>query len=129
MAGMWELPEIPCLTHERARKSGAVSESIGGSGGKHSHPLRFASGRNDKGAGRGKPTVLLFTVRHSITVTDYTVRVWKSSLPGDVAGRWIAFSRLPKLAMTGLARKILTKASVMPTRARASFGGVTLEYR
>jgi A/G-specific adenine glycosylase len=57
-----------------------------------------------------------FRLRHSITVTDYTVHVWREAAPQVVSGRWIALSRLPKLAMTGLTRKILRKAEVLAMR-------------
>jgi A/G-specific adenine glycosylase len=53
------------------------------------------------------------TLRHSITVTNYTVRVWQGSLPGDLPGKWIALSRLNSLALTGLARKILGAAQII----------------
>jgi A/G-specific adenine glycosylase len=58
-----------------------------------------------------------FTVRHSITVTDYTVGVWRIDTPESSAqppGRWIAKERLPKVALTGLARKILRRTVVLP---------------
>jgi A/G-specific adenine glycosylase len=55
-------------------------------------------------ADKSKP---LFTVRHSITVTDYIVHVWRDLLHEHTSGKWIPQSRLPKLALTGLARKIL----------------------
>jgi A/G-specific adenine glycosylase len=50
-----------------------------------------------------------FTLKHSITVTDYTVHVWhgKSYRNG---GRWIALDVPGRVALTGLARKILRKA-------------------
>jgi A/G-specific adenine glycosylase len=51
------------------------------------------------------------TVKHSITVTDYTVRVWEKVLPGNQPGRRIATDRLSRMALTGLARKILRKVS------------------
>jgi A/G-specific adenine glycosylase len=58
-----------------------------------------------------------FTLRHSITTTDYTVQVWQMSTR-NVAGKWISLDRLPTLAITGLARKILRKADLLPqTRA------------
>jgi A/G-specific adenine glycosylase len=60
-----------------------------------------------------------FTLRHSITVTDYTVQVWRRPLPGKVAGKWIPVARLSKLAVTGLARKILQKAELFPLRDRS----------
>lgn len=52
----------------------------------------------------------LFSIRHSITVTDYTVRVWRNRLPSRVRGKWIAVQSLREVALTGLARKILRKA-------------------
>lgn len=57
-----------------------------------------------------KPT---FTVRHSITVTDYVVRVWHGSLQDCEHGKWVKSSQLSKLAMTGLARKILHRAGLL----------------
>ena len=54
----------------------------------------------------------LFTLRHSITVTDYTVSVWRDTNPPGTAGNWIAVEKLPKVALTGLARKILRKVDL-----------------
>jgi A/G-specific adenine glycosylase len=54
------------------------------------------------------------TVKHSITVTDYTVNVWQVSAPGDIEGEWWATDRLTKLALTGLARKILRRGGIFP---------------
>ena len=55
----------------------------------------------------------LFTVRHSITVTDYRVHV----LPGPAAeradSRWVQAGRLVKLPLTGLTRKILRTAKII----------------
>lgn len=59
---------------------------------------------------------LAFTVRHSITTTNYVVRVWRDAGSKDVPGKMIALRRLPRLAMTGLARKILRHAGLMTTR-------------
>ena len=56
---------------------------------------------------------LLFALRHAITVTDYTVKVWRVDASGHVGGKWIATGRLSRLALTGLARKILRKATVL----------------
>jgi A/G-specific adenine glycosylase len=53
------------------------------------------------------------TVRHSITVTDYTVRVWTCPAPDLNPGQWTPIHRLPKLALTGLTRKILRKAGLL----------------
>jgi len=55
----------------------------------------------------------MFTLRHSITVTDYTVRVWRYPAPESESGKWIPVERLRKLALTGLARKILRKAAML----------------
>jgi A/G-specific adenine glycosylase len=53
-----------------------------------------------------------FTLRHSITITDYTVRVWHTDAPHN-DGKWVPVERLEKVALTGLARKILRKAAVL----------------
>ena len=55
----------------------------------------------------------MFSLRHSITVTDYTVRVWRYTLPSRVRGKWIPVQRLREVALTGLARKILRKAETL----------------
>jgi A/G-specific adenine glycosylase len=54
-----------------------------------------------------------FTLRHSITVTDYTVRVWQNGTTSRAVGKWIPESRLKQIALTGLARKILRKAEIL----------------
>jgi len=101
MAGMWELPEVVgdvALSRER-------------------QVPRF--GRNDKNVGKtngdtpSKSTEPLFTVRHSITVTDYTVRVSRGAASGGVGGKWVPVERLGRVALTGLARKILRKAKIL----------------
>jgi len=53
------------------------------------------------------------TLRHSITVTDYTVRVWCSAAAPPIRGEWVPVARLSRVALTGVARKILRKAEVM----------------
>jgi A/G-specific adenine glycosylase len=53
-----------------------------------------------------------FTLRHSITVTDYTVRVWRDAASFHADGKWIPMAQLRKVALTGLARKILRKAAM-----------------
>jgi len=55
----------------------------------------------------------LFSLRHSITITDYSVRVTELAFPDEHAGNWIASSRLPALPLTGLARKILRKIEML----------------
>ena len=61
------------------------------------------------------PIEAILTVKHSITVTDYTVHVWPVSAP--LKGEWWRADRLPKLALTGLARKILRKSGIIPASA------------
>lgn len=60
----------------------------------------------------------VLTVRHSITVTDYTVHVWRMPLAEE--GERIAFERLHKIALTGLARKILRRSGVLSLPSQAS---------
>ena len=55
----------------------------------------------------------IFKVRHSITVTDYSVSVWHVAVPKGVPRQQIAKARLAQLALTGLARKILRKAEIL----------------
>ncbi|MGA9552546.1 MAG: A/G-specific adenine glycosylase, partial [Candidatus Sulfotelmatobacter sp.] len=62
---------------------------------------------------RNGSTSPAFSLRHSITVTDYTVHVWREDSPGAVDGRWIPVERLGRVALTGLARKILRKAAIL----------------
>jgi A/G-specific adenine glycosylase len=103
MAGMWELPEVAGFEARAGRKQ----------------IPRFA--RNDKQRRRGKTndtmresdSRLRLTVRHSITVTDYTVRVWRMPAPTEVHGKWVAVERLSRVALTGLARKILREAGII----------------
>jgi A/G-specific adenine glycosylase len=55
-----------------------------------------------------------FTLRHSITVTNYTVRVWRDGLPMKAQGRrWFPVDRVAKLPLTGLARKILRRVELI----------------
>jgi A/G-specific adenine glycosylase len=110
MAGMWELPEV-------AGSWGTAGEKQVPRFARNdkSEPRMAATDRNDKATtgeaynGRAR----LFTVRHSITVTDYTVHVWRQPVADEAGGKWITSARLGKLAMTGLARKILRKAGLL----------------
>jgi A/G-specific adenine glycosylase len=53
------------------------------------------------------------TLRHSITVTDYLVRVMPSLPPDDADGRWVKNARLTSLPLTGLTRKILRATKII----------------
>jgi A/G-specific adenine glycosylase len=51
----------------------------------------------------------LFKLRHSITTTDYTVFVHAATGQGAESGRWFRLDSTKRLALTGLARKILER--------------------
>jgi A/G-specific adenine glycosylase len=53
----------------------------------------------------------LFSLRHSITTTNYTVRVVARS--GSSRGTWVKTSRLKGLPLTGLTKKILCHAGII----------------
>jgi A/G-specific adenine glycosylase len=100
MPGMWELPELadPVVgTGEQQIPRFARNDKLGN---KNDTPVRESNSR------------LCFTVRHSITVTDYTVRVWRMTATSGVRGQWVGLDRLARVALTGLARKILRKATI-----------------
>ncbi len=52
------------------------------------------------------------TLRHSITVTDYSVRVLRAPAPAHSNGEWFDRRRMVNLPLTGLARKILRAAGL-----------------
>ncbi len=58
-------------------------------------------------------TAAWLTLRHSITVTDYVVRVMQSPAPQGTDGLWVQKSRVTALPLTGLARKILRAARII----------------
>jgi A/G-specific adenine glycosylase len=115
MAGMWELPGLAAIIVRAGKKqiprfarndnpNRSESRKVNGK-----LKLRNTSKRSDK------PKTLLFSVKHSITVTDYTVRVWHARSE-SVRGEWVAVERLNRVALTGLARKILRKAEIFAGR-------------
>ena len=63
--------------------------------------------------GEDAPEASAFSLRHSITVTDYTVRVVPGPLSETVSGKWVKKSRVATLPLTGLARKILRAAKII----------------
>jgi len=58
----------------------------------------------------GASDIQLFSVRHSITTTDYRVRVVSGN---GREGTWTCRERLTKLALTGLTKKILRRAGII----------------
>jgi A/G-specific adenine glycosylase len=65
------------------------------------------------------------TFRHSITTTDYTVRVLRDTAlvgaPFLAKGKWIGVDRIPGIPITGLTRKILKAGNII--------SGITAEER
>jgi A/G-specific adenine glycosylase len=53
------------------------------------------------------------TTRHSITTTNYVVRVIRSAVPPENPGSWIRLKRIAELPLTGLTRKILRSAKLI----------------
>ena len=53
------------------------------------------------------------TLKHAITVTDYSVQVVREPAPSGLKGRWVPASRLVRLPLTGLTRKILRAAEII----------------
>lgn len=56
---------------------------------------------------------VLLRVRHSITITEYTISVVAQPSAGGSGGKWVSISRLNCLPLTGLTRKILHKAKII----------------
>jgi A/G-specific adenine glycosylase len=54
-----------------------------------------------------------FSLRHSITTTNYTVRVWRDFGAKADHGKWVRLDGLRRVALTGLARKILRQAGLL----------------
>jgi A/G-specific adenine glycosylase len=58
-------------------------------------------------------SAIALTLRHSITVTDYTVRVIRGVPSDEENGCWVRTSRILSLPLTGLARKILRASNII----------------
>ena len=54
-----------------------------------------------------------FQLKHSITVTDYSVHVSEVNISGSDGDRWIPRARVSGLPLTGLTRKILRAAGII----------------
>lgn len=57
-----------------------------------------------------RPEVTL-RLRHSITVTDFTIEVSTGKPPAGIRGRWVAQAQVDELPLTGLTKKILRRAN------------------
>jgi A/G-specific adenine glycosylase len=119
MAGMWELPEVAEMRAGAKQVPPARSATR-----RNDRTKNYETSENDRTNGNASATEtvpeLCFTLRHSITVTDYTVRVWRGHPLENRAGEWVTTRQLPRLALTGLARKILRQAGILAVQARAS---------
>lgn len=72
----------------------------------------------------------ILTLRHSITITDYAVRVFVDSGPARGRSRWVRLRSADRLPLTGLARKILTHSSLSDYSFRnASVGSTAVARR
>jgi A/G-specific adenine glycosylase len=98
MPGMWELPQVDAPSEPKAQSNGAG---------------KIAALKAPRHAKPAPAPEVCITLKHSITVTDYTVRVWRRSAPSHTEGKWIPVEKLPRVALTGLARKILRKADII----------------
>ena len=58
-------------------------------------------------------TVPLMRLKHSITSTDYDVAVIQCIKAPDSRGRWFSIRGLPRVALTGLTRKVLRRANLL----------------
>jgi A/G-specific adenine glycosylase len=104
MAGMWELPEINDPSAPEAHSNGAAEIA------------RLKAQRPSKAARKANhdnSTKSSLTLNHSITVTNYTVQVWPIPTPSQTEGKWIPLRKLSRVALTGLARKILRKMEII----------------
>jgi A/G-specific adenine glycosylase len=76
------------------------------------HPLMAGMWELPEATLRNDADEVLFNVKHSITVTNFKVKVVKCRVPPRTA-RWFKISRLNQIPLTGLARKILCRAEVI----------------
>ena len=106
MAAMWELPEMNGSTSGAEARSNGVEEIAALKARRHPNGGRGETRRGENGD--------CLTLKHSITVTDYTVRVWRVASAAHDGGKWIPVERLARVALTGLARKILRKMEIIP---------------
>jgi len=103
MAGMWELPELANPPRPDSLSFRRLAKRAGGT--------RFFAATTSRLQGPGPSPYL--TLKHSITITDYTVQVWRVPVLPHATGKWIPVKSLSRIALTGLARKILRKVEII----------------
>jgi A/G-specific adenine glycosylase len=78
------------------------------------------------GGDKADPERLLFTLRHSITITNYQVSILgfaaneEHLLPKHKTRKWVQTDSLPTLPLTGLARKALKRLDLLPRNPTVS---------
>ena len=103
MARMWELPELANPPRPESLSFRRLAKRAGGT--------RFFPAPTSGLQGPGPSPYL--TLKHSITITDYTVQVWRVPALPHATGKWIPVKSLSRIALTGLARKILRKVEII----------------
>jgi A/G-specific adenine glycosylase len=103
MARMWELPELANPPRPHSLPFRRLAKRAGGT--------RFFPAPTSGVQGPGPSPYL--TLKHSITITDYTAQVWRVPAPPHTTGKWIPLKSLSRIALTGLTRKILRKAEII----------------
>jgi len=79
--------------------------------------VRLMAGMWELPSARNPDGTALMRLKHSITHTDYRVTVFSRAAGADV--RWVATAKLESLALTGLTRKILQRASLLNIKRAA----------
>jgi A/G-specific adenine glycosylase len=142
MPGMWELPEVEapisgakapsdkgsiaalkrCATQKHATQKLGTQENAAQKQASQENGVQEnttqeratqTQAQTQERAERGAGLQIEFTLRHSITVTDYTVKVSRRTVLDEARGKWVGVHRLARLPLTGLARKILRKADLI----------------
>jgi A/G-specific adenine glycosylase len=108
MAGMWELPELQGRTSGSGARSDGAGEIAALKALRHQKAGRTEMRRGENGGN-------CLTLKHSITVTNFTVRVWRVAAVSNEGGKWTPVERAARVALTGLARKILRKMDLIPS--------------
>jgi A/G-specific adenine glycosylase len=79
------------------------------------------------GGDKADPERMLFTLRHSITVTNYQVGILSFApneehlLPKHTARKWVRLDAVSKLPITGLTRKVLKRLHLLPRDSSICF--------
>jgi adenine-specific DNA glycosylase len=113
MAGMWELPEVAGVE----ARSGKEQIRRFARNDKTRRDDKDRRNGNANHTPRASDSRLWLRVRHSITVTDYVVWVWRIPAPTEIHGKRVAVERLSRVALTGLTRKILREAGIIAGRS------------